>query len=87
MVEVDQRSPLAQQAQRVGPVVPQGDVEHRDDVAGLRVHALQQPHVALDPRHPPRGGGMDEAPLVQGTQAVGVPVEHVNVHRSRFRAG
>ena len=67
------------------PVSIQGNIEHGDPAPMHLPESRQQGNVPLYPRHQAslRAGGM-QTQLMQGTDAVGISVEHVNAAHSAF---
>ena len=90
VIEVAHAHANTEQAQQGGPLALHRQVEDVDFVAGVRVHALEQCDVALQPGQQRRGRRLVAPPLQRGAQAVGVAVadiESLGHHSSRKCGG
>src|SRR6266704_2616570 len=77
MIEIAHRYPGFEQPEQIFAILMEGNVEHRDGVAGLTLDAPQQRNVTLDAGDERCLLRFDETKLLQSAQAIGVAVERV----------
>src|SRR6266702_3647061 len=77
MVEIAHRYSGFEQSEQIFAILMEGNVEHRNGVAGLTLDAPQQCNIALDAGDERCLLRFDETKLLQSAQAIGVAVERV----------